>query len=308
MLKIAFIGVGKIGQTIAYSTIFDGLAKEAILYDIIPELPEKFEHELRHALATRGLPTEVIGTNSLDDVSNADIIVITAGKPRKPGMSRRDLFVDNAKIMVDLGQKLTPKNPGALYIMVANPVDMMASVFMRFSKQFTISTGDQVETMRMRSFIAKKLKVPVNRITGYVGGEHGEDAVVLWSTVKVNGKPFDEVAKGITKEEVENYVKTIPGEIIRVMGGTTWGPATIIKDIIRSVVLNEGRVMSIATPRTYKGEIVHISVPTVVGASIGPSIESTLEEADRQRLDKATEDFYKVYKENLDQLLQTIKQ
>lgn len=308
MVKVAFIGIGKIGQTIAYSTILDGLVSEAILYDIIPELPEKFEHELRHALASRGISTEVIGTNSLDDVNNADIIIITAGKPRKAGMSRRDLFVDNAKIMIDFANKLPPRNPGALYIMVTNPVDMMASVFMRFSKQYTISTGDQVETMRLRSYIAKRLKVPVNRVTGYVGGEHGEDAVVLWSTVKVNGKPFEEVAKGLTKEEVENYVKSIPGEIIRVMGGTTWGPGTIIKDIVRSIVLNEGRVMSIATPRVYEGEIVHISVPIVVGADIGPSLEATLPEADRQRLNKAVEDFYRVYKENLDHLLQTIKQ
>lgn len=308
MAKVAFIGIGKIGQTIAYSTILDGLVSEAILYDIIPELPEKFEHELRHALASRGISTEVIGTNSLDDVNNADIIIITAGKPRKAGMSRRDLFVDNAKIMIDFANKLPPRNPGALYIMVTNPVDMMASVFMRFSKQYTISTGDQVETMRLRSYIAKRLKVPVNRVTGYVGGEHGEDAVVLWSTVKVNGKPFEEVAKGLTKEEVENYVKSIPGEIIRVMGGTTWGPGTIIKDIVRSIVLNEGRVMSIATPRVYEGEIVHISVPIVVGADIGPSLEAALPEADRQRLNKAVEDFYRVYKENLDHLLQTIKQ
>lgn len=223
-------------------------------------------------------------------------------------MSRRDLFVDNAKIMIDFANKLSPRNPGALYIMVTNPVDMMASVFMRFSKQYTISTGDQVETMRLRSYIAKRLKVPVNRVTGYVGGEHGEDAVVLWSTVKVNGKPFEEVAKGLSKEEVENYVKSIPGEIIRVMGGTTWGPGTIIKDIVRSIVLNEGRVMSIATPRVYEGEIVHISVPIVVGADIGPSLEAALPEADRQRLNKAVEDFYRVYKENLDHLLQTIKQ
>jgi len=308
MVKVAFIGIGKIGQTIAYSTILDGLVSEAILYDIIPELPEKFEHELRHALASRGISTEVIGTNSLDDVNNADIIIITAGKPRKAGMSRRDLFVDNAKIMIDFANKLPPRNPGALYIMVTNPVDMMASVFMRFSKQYTISTGDQVETMRLRSYIAKRLKVPVNRVTGYVGGEHGEDAVLLWSTVKVNGKPFEEVAKGLTKEEVENYVKSIPGEIIRVMGGTTWGPGTIIKDIVRSIVLNEGRVMSIATPRVYEGEIVHISVPIVVGADIGPSLEAALPEADRQRLNKAVEDFYRVYKENLDHLLQTIKQ
>ncbi len=164
MTKIAFVGLGKIGQTITYSSIIDGIFEEVMLYDIIPELPEKFEHELRHAFASKSIKTEIVSSNNLDDVSDADIVVITAGKPRKPGMSRRDLFKDNAKIMIDLASKLPSKNPGAIYVMVTNPVDMMASVFAKYSKEMTISTGDQVETMRMRSFIAKKLHVPVNEV------------------------------------------------------------------------------------------------------------------------------------------------
>ncbi|QKR00129.1 lactate/malate dehydrogenase family protein [Metallosphaera tengchongensis] len=305
MSKVGFIGAGKIGQTIAYSAMVSGAVDEAIIYDIIPELPEKYEHELRHAFATKGIKIEVLGTNSLDDVAGMDMVVISAGKPRKPGMSRRDLFVDNAKIMMDLAQKLPQKNPGAIYLMVANPVDMMASVFMKFSKQFTISAGDQVETMRMRSFIAKKLKVPVTRVDGFVGGEHGEDAVVLWSTVKVNREPVEKY--NLNKDEVSDYVKKIPGEIIRVIGGTTWGPGTIIADIIKSVSLGENRVMSIATPKEYEGEIIHVSAPTVVGASIGPSLESLLDEKDRWHLNAAMKDFYEVYKENLKQLEQALK-
>ncbi|AEB95735.1 lactate/malate dehydrogenase family protein [Metallosphaera cuprina] len=305
MAKVGFIGAGKIGQTIAYSAMVSGAVDEAVIYDIIPELPEKYEHELRHAFATRGIKLEVLGTNSLDDVSGMDIIVISAGKPRKPGMSRRDLFVDNAKIMIDLGNKLPAKNPGAIYLMVANPVDMMASVFMKYSKQFTISAGDQVETMRMRSFIAKKLKLPVSAVDGFVGGEHGEDAVVLWSTVKIKGQPVDKY--NVNKDEVTDYVKKIPGEIIRVIGGTTWGPGTIIADIIKAFALNENRVMSIATPREYEKEIIHVSAPTVVGSSIGPSLETLLDEKDRWSLNASMKDFYEVYKDNLKQLEQTMK-
>jgi malate dehydrogenase len=303
MAKIAFIGVGKIGQTIAYSIIMDGLASEAFLYDVIPELPEKFEHELRHALATRGINTNIISTNNVQDVNNAEVVVITAGKPRKPGMSRRDLFVDNAKIMMGLAKDLVPRNPGAKYVMVTNPVDMMASVFMNYSKAFTISTGDQVETMRMRSFIAKKLKVPVTKVNGFVGGEHGEDAVILWSTVTVDGKPFDEFQ--LKRDDVDQYVKGIAAEIIRVMGGTTWGPATIIKDVVRSIVLNENRVMSVATPHKVDGEYIHIAVPTVVGNFIGPSLESVLPQDEREKLNKALRDVHSVYKENMAQLVGT---
>ena len=305
MAKVGFIGAGKIGQTIAYSALVSGAVDEAVIYDIIPELPDKFEHELRHAFATKGIKANVLGTNSLDDVSGMDIVVISAGKPRKPGMSRRDLFVDNAKIMIDLAQKLPPKNPGAIYLMVANPVDMMASVFMKYSKQFTISAGDQVETMRMRSFIAKKLKMPVTSVDGFVGGEHGEDAVVLWSTVKIKGKPVYEFK--INKYEVSDYVKKIPGELIRVIGGTTCGPGTIIADIIKSIAFSENRVMSIATPKEYEKEIIHVSAPTVVGSSIGPSLESLLDEKDRWHLNSAMKDFYEAYKENLKQLEQATK-
>nr|MCG2909691.1 NAD(P)-binding domain-containing protein [Stygiolobus sp.] len=88
MKTIAFIGVGKIGQTIAFNVLTGGYIEEAIIYDIIPELPEKFEHELRHAIASRRLKVDILSTNNLDDVVDADIVVITAGKPRKAGMSR----------------------------------------------------------------------------------------------------------------------------------------------------------------------------------------------------------------------------
>ncbi|NON62968.1 lactate/malate dehydrogenase family protein [Acidianus sp. RZ1] len=293
MKTIAFIGLGKIGQTITYTSLIDGIFDQAILYDIIPELPEKFEHELRHAFATKGVNTELISSNRLDDVTGADIVVITAGKPRKAGMSRRDLFADNAKIMYDLAKKLPPKNPGAIYLMVTNPVDMMASIFSKFSKEYVISAGDQVETMRMRSYLAKKYKIPVTEVNGFVGGEHGEDAVVLWSTVSIKGNPVEESVH----QEVENYVKQIPGEIIRVMGGTTWGPGTIIADIVRSIALNENRVMSIAIPREFEGEVIHVSIPVVVGRTIGPSIEQLLDEKDRWYLMAAMKDFHSTYRE-----------
>jgi malate dehydrogenase len=309
MKTIAFIGVGKIGQTIAFNVLTGGYIEEAIIYDIIPELPEKFEHELRHAIASRRLKVDILSTNNLDDVADAGIVVIAAGKPRKAGMSRRDLFIDNAKIMIDLASKLPKKNRGAIYVMVTNPVDMMASVFMKYSGgEYTISTGDHVETMRMRAYIAKKLKIPVTEVNGFVGGEHGEDAVVLWSTVTVKGEKFDETKLGISKSEVEEYVKKIPGEIIRVMGGTTWGPGTIIEEIVRSIVLNENKVMSIAFPHKFEDEIIHISEPVVVGGNIGPSLEALLDEKDRWNLMASMKDFYNVYKENLKQLEEALQQ
>jgi malate dehydrogenase len=307
MARIGIIGVGKMGQTIAYSIASRGLVEEMILYDIIPELAEKVEHEFRHALASLDVKIELKGTDKLEEVEGTDLIVITAGKPRKAGMSRRDLFLENAKIMVDLAKKLPPKNPNAIYIMVTNPVDMMASVFQRFSGKFTISTGDQVETMRMRSYISKRLNVPINEVDGFVAGEHGEEAFILWSTVRVKGKDFDSAAEGkLSKYEVEKYVKEIAAEIIRVLGGTTWGPGTIIADIVKAVLKNENRVMSIAMPFKYEDEIIHVSIPTIVGHRIGPTLEFILNEDEKRQFQNAQKNIYKVYKENLNYLMSKI--
>jgi malate dehydrogenase len=300
-LRIGLVGVGKIGQAIVYPIVMDEVVDEVLLYDKISDLAGKFEHEMRHAMATRGIKTNVVALNSLEELRDAEIVVITAGKGRKPGMSRRDLFLENARVMRDLASQLPKGNPNAVYVMVTNPVDMMASVFQRFSGRTTISTGDQVETMRMRSFIAKRLGVPVREVEGFVGGEHGEDAVVLWGTVRVRGEPFRE--EGLSRREVEEYVKGIAAEIIRVMGGTTWGPGTIIKDVIRSVALNEGRVMSIAFPREFQGEVIHVSEPVVVGRSIGPSLAPLLAEEDRRRLEEATGKLIEVFRANLKYLV-----
>jgi len=307
MTKVGIIGVGKLGQTIAYSIASRGLVDEMILYDIVPELAEKVEHEFRHALASLNVKTDIKGTDKIEDVEGMDIIVIVAGKPRKPGMSRRDLFTENAKIMIDLAKKLPPKNPTALYIMVTNPVDMMASVFQRFSGKFTISTGNQVETMRMRAFISKKLNVPINEVDGFVAGEHGEEAFILWSTVRIKDKDFDTFAAGkLTKQEVEKYVKEIAADIIRVLGGTTWGPGTIIADIVKAVVNNENRVMSIAMPFKYEDEIIHLSIPTVVSHRIGPILQNLLDDNEIKIFQNAQRNIYKVYKENLNYLLKEV--
>jgi malate dehydrogenase len=303
-MHISFIGVGRIGQTIAYSSIMNGLADSVTLYDIVNELPQMFEEELRHAMASVHIKTEILSTTKLEDVANSDIVVITAGKPRKAGMSRRDLAIENAKVMRDLAIELSKRNKGAKYIIVTNPVDLMASIFYKFSREpFVISTGDQVETMRMRSFIAKKLKISVNDVEGFVGGEHGEDAVVLWSTVKINNIPFDEYLKAknimLSHQEVEKYVKDIAAEIIRVMGGTTWGPGTIIKDVIKAVAINEDRIMSVAIPQKYEDEIIHVSIPTRIGKSIGPSFEESLTVEEKESIKKARVDMYNLLKSTL---------
>ncbi|MCL4400668.1 malate dehydrogenase [Candidatus Parvarchaeota archaeon] len=300
MVRVSFIGAGRIGQTIIYATLMSGAIDEAIVMDIVPNVPDRMKDELMHALSAEGINTRIIATNSIDKVENSDIILISAGKPRTANQSRVDLFMDNARIISGFAKILPSKNPNALYIMVTNPVDMMASVFMKYSGKYTISSGAQVENNRLRSFIADKLGVPVNSVNGYTGGEHGEGLSIFWDTISVNGRPFDDIAKGrLTREEVSAYVKGIAAQIIGTLGGTSWGPATTMRDVIVSIAKNEHKVMSIAPPMKVKDEIIHVSRPTVVGNPIGPSIEKSLSDEDRVALESAAEKMYSEYKELL---------
>ncbi len=300
MVKIGFVGSGRIGQTIIASTLMDGFVDDSVIFDIAPEVPQRFADEMRHSLAEARLNTRVLGTNDINDVKDCDVVVISAGKPRKADQDRTAVFAENAKVMMDFASKLPKSNPNALFLMVTNPVDMMASIFMKYSGRYTISSGAQVEIMRMRSFIADKLGVPVDSVNGFTGGEHGVNLSIFWDTVTVYGKSFDEAAKGkLTRDEVTAYVKGVAAKIIGTLGGTSWGPANSMKDIIKAYVRNENKVMSIAPPMEYKGEIIHISRPTVVGNPIGPTLEASLSEEDRKEIASAADRVYNDYKELL---------
>ncbi len=303
MSRVGFIGAGRIGQTIIYSCVKDAFADEIFVYDLSKDAVDNFREELKHAQATKGSKVNIVVVKDVSEIKNCDVIVISAGKPRKPGQSRRDLFADNASIIKGFAAVLPSNNQKAKFVMVANPVDMLASVFMKFSNRYTISSGTQVETMRMRSFIADKLGIPVSLIDGYAGGEHGEAAEIFWDSVTVDGVQFDSAASGkLTRQDVENYMKGIAAQIIAATGGTTWGPATIIADIIKSIVLCSNRVMTVAVPVKVNDETIHVGIPTVIGNHIGPALESTLSENDRKKLDDAKQRVYTAYKEMLDSL------
>jgi len=197
-LHIAQIGTGRVGRPTAYTITCAGLADTITTCDIKPGLAQAFAEELEHVTASLKLDIEINACEKDEEITGADIILISAGEPRIPGvkMSRRDLAVQNAKIVRYIAEATTPNNPGAKYIVITNPVDAMAMVCKKYSKaKFVISTGTNLESLRFRSKLAKTLQVSTSRIQGWVGGEHGDAAIILWSTVKTNKIPIDEYAK-----------------------------------------------------------------------------------------------------------------
>ncbi len=303
MAHVAIIGAGRVGQALAYTLMFEPYVSELSLVDIAPRVAKMAMEELYHGLSAHNLDVEIRDYESSKFVEDADLIIISAGYPRKPGMSRRDLADENAKIIKEIMENTLDNNPRAWYFVITNPVDALTTLAYKISegKRKIIGTGTNLETARFRTILSRHLEVPLKSIEGYVGGEHGEAAVLLWSTVKVNGAPLDEYLKetgiSIDKVAIEKYVKGISMEVIKVLGGTRWGPAGSFLEIIRGIMLNTGRIISFALPRKFNEipEPVYVTVPGKIGRSLGPDLWNILTEEERDGIKKAAVEIYKTY-------------
>lgn len=307
-MHIAVVGTGNVGMATAYTLLYEGLAEELSLVDIKPGVARALAEELRHAAAGLRIDVDINAYERDEDLYGADLIVVCAGYPRRPGekISRRELVRYNAEIIKYIAEVVPPNNPGARYVIVTNPVDAMATLFKKISRaDFVISTGTHLETLRFRAKLASELRVPVSKVDGYVGGEHGQCAVILWSTVSVYGTELSNYLNQhnltLNKDEVESYVKKVSEEIIDALGATRYGPAVAFRDIIKSIVLNLGMVLSIATPYRAEGipEEVHVSRPTRVGMVLGPTYENILSTDERKLLNEAAKAIYETYREAL---------
>jgi len=179
----------------------------------------------------------------------------------------------------------------------------MATLFKKASKaQYVISSGCHLDSLRLRAELARQLKVPVNHVEGYVAGEHGHSDVYLWSTVKISGQSFDEYVRRknlkIGKSDIVTAVHENTEDILAVIGGTMFGPATAFREIVRSIALNTHSLLSVGTPykTSERPEPVHISIPLKLGMSIGPTIEHTLPQEEKQKLKAAAKAVYDTYR------------
>jgi len=310
-VKIGIIGVGRVGSATSFSLLREEYVEELHLMDVVPQVLHAVAEELRHAAAALRRDVEIFEYEKAEEISGVDLFIITAGIPRKTAkVSRRELAGKNAKIMKELAETLPSRNPGAKYIIVTNPVDAMASVFKKFSKEdFVISTGNALDTARFKAEIAYHLKVPVTSVECYVVGEHGDSMVPLWSSVRIDGLPLEDylekTSKTIDKKLISERVKTAGGRIISSIGRTSYGPAGAFTEVVRSIALNERKILSIATSYhdpSITEEPVHVSWPVVVGRSIGPRIEIEITEEEKAAFKEAVRAIWNTYKNALDYL------
>ena len=310
-MHIAQIGTGRVGRPTAYAIICAGIADTLTVCDIKPRLAAAFAEELKHVTASLKLDLEINACERNEEVAGADVILISAGEPRTPGvkMSRRDLAIQNAKIVKYIAEATAPRNPSAKYIVISNPVDAMAMICKKYAKaDFVISTGTNLESLRFRSKLAQILNVPVSQVQGWVGGEHGDVALPLWSTTKINNLPADEyvTAKNILipKDEIESYVKSVSKFIIDNIGGTEYGPAASFRDITRAITKNTNEILSVATPLKFEEipEPTFVGTPTHLGQSIGSSLYNNFSQTEKERVLEAAQAIYQTYQMALENL------
>ena len=304
-MHIAQVGTGRVGRPTAYAIMSAHLADTITVCDTKPGLAKAFAEELKHVTASLQIDVEIIAHEKDEDIEDADIILISAGIPRTPGiiMSRRDLAVQNAKIVKNISELTSNNNPRVKYIVITNPVDAMAMVCKKYSgAKFVISSGTNLETLRFRSKLAESLKLPVSSVKGWVGGEHGKDAIILWSTVKVNDMPIKEYLKEneitLSKTEISTYMKEVSKTIVDNIGGTEFGPAASFRDITRAIINNTNEIIPIAAPQKFEDlpEPIFVSVPRKLGKTIGDSIFDVLLTSEKIGILKAAEAIYQNFK------------
>jgi malate/lactate dehydrogenase len=305
MTHVAVIGTGRTGGQLAFSVAFERCVTELSLVDKAPNVAAMMKEEICHALAAHGVDLKINVYESSRSLKGAQLIIVAAGFPRTPDMSRRDLAAKNAAAVGQVVKDTLENNPEAWYFVVTNPVDAMTTLANKTAegKRHIVGTGTNLETSRFRTIVSRELNVPLSAVEAYAAGEHGEAVVLLWSTVRVDGLPLEEYLEKtgmkLDRGKCENYVKEVSRQVITYLGGTRYGPAGSFIEIIRGLLLNTGKVLAYSRPLKFDTvpELVYVTVPARIAKSLGPDIWHWLTKEEQHAIKEAAEQIYKTYLE-----------
>lgn len=291
-MKITIVGAGNVGATTAQKIVDNELANEVVLVDIVEGIPQGKGLDMYESTPIMGVDVKVIGTNGYEETANSDIVIITAGVARKPGMSREDLLNTNFGIVKEATLKSIEKSPNAIIIVVTNPLDVMAYTAWKvsgFERHRVIGMAGVLDTARFRTFIAMELNVSVEDVYAFVLGGHGDDMVPLVRYTTVAGIPISEL---LPKEKIEQLVKrTREGgaEIVSYLktGSAYYAPAAAIVEMVESIVKDKKRILpcSVLLQGEYELNDVFVGVPVKLGRKgVEEIIELKLTDEEKQAL------------------------
>jgi malate dehydrogenase len=297
-MKITVIGAGNVGATTAQRLAEKEFAQEVVLIDVVEGLPQGKGLDMYESAPIEGFDSKVIGSNTYDATTGSDIVVITAGIARKPGMSRDDLQSTNAAIVKSCTENAAAQSPNAIIIVVSNPLDVMTYVALKvstFDRHRVIGMAGVLDSARFRTFISMELNVSVEDVNAFVLGGHGDSMVPLPRYSTVAGIPITEL---MSKEQVDRLVKrTRDGgiEIVNYLktGSAYYAPSASVVQMVESIVRDKKRILPCAV--WLKGEYgmndVVVGVPVKLGyAGVEDILQIKLTDEEAAALRKSADD------------------
>lgn len=294
--KITVIGAGNVGATTAQRLAELDLA-DVVLVDIVDGMPQGKALDLMESGPVLGYDTNIVGTNSYEETSGSDIVVITSGIPRKPGMSRDDLLKTNASIVKSVTEQVAKTSPSAILIVVSNPLDAMTYVAHRasgFPANRVMGMAGVLDTARFRTFLAMELDVSVENVQAFVLGGHGDTMVPVLSYTNVAGIP---ITKLISEERLNSIVqRTRDGgaEIVKLLktGSAFYAPSAASVEMVEAILKDKKKILPVAAycDGQYGIDGLFVGVPVKLGSNgIEEIIEVDLTESEKAELARSTE-------------------
>jgi malate dehydrogenase len=295
--KVTVVGAGNIGGTIALHLAMRNYA-DVVLVDIVEGLPQGKALDILESGPIIRFDSNVVGTNDYEDTADSDIIMITSGKPRQPGMSRTDLLNDNQEIVSSVVEQAVQHSPDAIIVMMANPLDAMCHVALDtsgFPRERVVGQAGVLDTARYRTFIAQELQVSVREVFALVLGGHGDTMVPLPSMATVSGVPITELLPQDRVEAIVERTRGGGGEIVELLGSGSafYAPAAAAVEMMDAILLDQKRILPCATylQGEYGLNDLFVGVPVKLGAGgIEEIIELDLSDEEREQLEYSAND------------------
>ena len=303
--KVSVIGAGFTGATTAFLTAQKELA-DVVLVDI-PQLenPTKGKAlDMLEASPVQGFDAKITGTSNYEDTAGSDIVVITAGIARKPGMSRDDLVSTNEKIMRSVTREIVKYSPDCIIVVLTNPVDAMTYAVYKesgFPKERVIGQSGVLDTARFRTFVAEELNLSVKDVTGFVLGGHGDDMVPLVRYSYAGGIPLETLIPKDRLDAIVERTRKGGGEIVNLLGNgrAYYAPAASLTEMVEAILKDQRRVLPTIAylEGEYGHEGIYLGVPTIIGGNgLEQIIELELTDYEKAQLSKSVESVKNVMK------------
>jgi malate dehydrogenase len=294
--KITVIGAGFVGSTLVQRLAERDYA-DVVMFDIIPNMPQGKALDMLQAGPVLGYDSLVTGTNDYADTANSDIVVVTSGFPRKPGMSRDDLVKKNQEIISQVTQEVVKHSPECIIIMVTNPLDAMAQLAYHvsgFPRNRIIGQAGVLDTARFRTFIAQELNVSVRDVQAYVLGGHGDTMVPLSRMCSVAGVPISELISAERIEEIVQRTRDGGAEIVKLLGtgSAYFAPSASVLQMTDAIILDKNMIMPCAVylEGEYGIQGLFVGVPVKLGAKgVEQIIEIELTQDEQAQLQKSAQ-------------------